>query len=113
MRAGTRATIATMAIALGATAATAVPAGAAAERMQLACDGGSLAGHTIERTNGSSWWDVETGDVYTTKSIVVSSEEEGTVYAKDYGEKAGGTTEDCTAAHFEFTWQLELVRVGQ
>jgi hypothetical protein len=112
MRAGTQATIATMAIALGATAAAA-PAGAAAERMQLDCDGGSLAGHTLERTNGSSWWDVGSGDVYTTKSIVVSSEEEGTVYAKDHGTKAGGSTEGCTATHFEFTWQLQLVRVGK
>lgn len=51
------------------------PAAAASERMQLECTSGPLAGHTVERSNGSSWWAAEDGTVYTTKSITVSGDE--------------------------------------
>lgn len=115
MRTRARATLACLAVALGATAAGATAAAAAAaaagsERMQLHCESGSLAGHTLERSNGSSWWGVDDGTVYTTKSITVSGDE-GVVYHRDYGkkDKAPGT---CTATHFGWTWQLEVVRTG-
>lgn len=106
------AAVATMVIFIAA-GAGAAPAAAANERMQLWCISGSLTSHFIERTNGSSWWNVTNGDVYTTKSIVVSSEEEGTVYAKDYGNKSGGGPETCTGDRFDFTWDVELVRVAK
>lgn len=112
MRTRTKAAIATMAISIAA-GAGAAPTAAANERMQLQCTSGSLDGHTIERTNGSSWWDVGTGAVYTTKSIAVSSEEDGIVYAKDYGNKTRGEPEDCTGDHQGFTWDLDLVRVAK
>ena len=90
--------------------ATASPAGAA-ERMRLNCASGTLAGHTIERTNGSSWWDVNSGTVFTTKSMSVREGNES-VYEKDYGVKSG-EVESCVADHFDFTWEVELVEAGK
>lgn len=89
----------------------AAPAGASGERMQLHCDSGTLAGHTLERTNGSSWWDVESGTVFTTKSLTVS-DGDAVVYEKDYGTKHGAV-ESCVADHVDFTWEVELVESGQ
>lgn len=105
-----RAKFACLAVALGATAVSATPAAAGSERMQLHCESGSLAGHTVERSNGSSWWDVGDGALYTTKSIKVSGDE-GIVYQRDYGKKAKAA-ETCTATHFDWTWELELVQTG-
>ena len=110
MKSRGRATFACLAVALGATAASAAPAAAGSERMQLHCESGSLAGHTLERSNGSSWWDVDDGTVYTTKSITVSGDE-GVLYQHDYGRKAKAP-ETCTATHFDWTWELEVVRTG-
>lgn len=111
MRTRAKVAMASMAISMAA-GAGAAPVAAANERMELRCTEGSLAGSTIERTNGSSWWDVETGAVYTTKSIVVS-DDDGTVHAKDYGNRTGHQVETCRAPHFGFTWDLQLVRVGK
>lgn len=80
---------------------------ASAERMQLTCDTGSLAGQTLERTNGSSWWDVTEGTVYTTTSLVVSHDND-VVHSQQYGAKASAP-ETCSGSHFDFTWDVELV----
>lgn len=98
------------ALALG-TAGGAQPAAAGRERMQLDCDAGDLAGHTLERTNGSSWWDVEDGTVYATKSLTITS---GTdvVFEHDYG-KRSRVTVTCTGInHSGLTWNLEIVEAG-
>ena len=80
---------------------------AASERMQLTCESGSLEGHQLERTNGSSWWDVAEDTLYTTTRLVITSDGE-TVHEQRYGSKATAP-ETCTADHFEFTWDVELV----
>lgn len=77
------------------------------ERMSLTCDTGSLAGHTLERTNGASWWDVADGTVYTTTSLVITSGGD-TVHHHDYGGKAT-EAETCTGDHFGFTWHVAVV----
>jgi hypothetical protein len=100
-----RATAIAVTAALAATLPTA--ALAAAERMQLRCDSGTLAGRTLERTNGSSWWDVADGTVYTTSSLTVS-EGDDVVHSQHYGAK-GTSPETCTGTHFDFTWDVELV----
>lgn len=110
MKSRGRATFACLAVALAATAVSATPAAAGSERMQLHCESGSLAGHTLERSNGSSWWDVHGGAVYTTKSIKVSGDE-GVVYEHGYGKKSNAP-ETCTGTHFDWTWELQLVRAG-
>lgn len=89
---------------------SATPAAASSEKMQLHCESGSLADHTLERSNGSSSWDVDDGVVYTTKSIKVSGDE-GVVYEHACGKKAKAA-ETCTATHFDWTWELEVVRTG-
>jgi hypothetical protein len=101
--------IRTAAIAVTAALVASLPTAAlaSAERMQLHCDAGSLADHTLERANGSSWWDVGDGTVYTTTSLAVSSEGEP-VHSQRYGSKAA-TPETCTGTHFDFTWDVELV----
>lgn len=86
----------------------AAPAVAGSERMQLACASGTLAGHTLERTNGSSWWDVADATVYTTSSIVVTHEGD-VVHEHQYGAKAA-VPDTCVGDHHGFTWDLELVR---
>lgn len=106
-----KAAAAAIALVVASGAGFAAPAGASGERMQLHCDSGTLAGHTLARTNGSSWWDVEFGTVFTTKSLVISEGGE-VVYEKDYGTKTG-TVESCVADHFDFTWEVELVESGQ
>lgn len=111
MRTRTKVAIASLAISMAA-GAGAAPVAAANERMELQCTEGSLAGSTFERTNGSSWWDVQSGAVYTTKSIIVS-DDAGIVHAKEYGNRTGHVPATCSGAHFEFTWDLELVRVGK
>lgn len=110
MKLRVRAVVAGLMVAAGGTVASGTTAAAASERMQLECTSGSLAGHTLERSNGSSWWDVEDGTVYTTKSITVSGDE-GVVFQHDYGKKAK-ESETCTGTHFEWTWDLELMRAG-
>lgn len=80
---------------------------ASSERMSLTCDSGTLAGRTLERSNGASWWDVSTGDVYTTVSLVVSSGDEE-VHRHHYGAKAGDH-QTCLGDHFDFTWDVVLV----
>ena len=84
------------------------PAAASAERMQLTCHDGTLAGHTLERTNGSSWWDVDDGTVYTTKSLLIT-EGDQVVYEKNYGHTASAE-ETCVGDHFEWTWNVTVVR---
>lgn len=82
------------------------PAGAG-DRMQLACETGTLAGQTLERTNGASWWDVASRAVYTTKSMTIEADGD-VVYAKEYGEKSG-STETCTGTRWDGSvWSLEL-----
>jgi hypothetical protein len=93
------------------TASLSAPAVAASDRMELKCTGGELAGTTLERTNGSSWWEQPTGTVYTTRSIVVTHEEYGTVYEHTYGKKSG-PAQSCIADHFGFTWSVEIVAAG-
>lgn len=110
MKSRGRAKFACLAVALGATAVSATPAAAGSERMQLHCESGSLAGHTLERSNGSTWWDVDDGAVYTTKSIKVSGDE-GVVYEHDYGKKAEAA-ETCTGTHLDWTWELAVGRTG-
>lgn len=101
---GSFATIASLALAVG--VVTASPAGASSQRMQLHCDSGTLDGHVLERTNGSSWWDVSDAAVYTTRSITVTAD--GSVaYDKRYGQKSG-EVDTCTGTHFDSTWNLEL-----
>lgn len=104
-------TAAVAAATLGLLGTATIPASAASERMHLYCASGSLEGRTFERTNGASWWDVEDGTVYTTRSIRVTHPDHGTVHEHTYGQKSaeGGT---CTASHFGFTWELQLVRAG-
>ena len=97
------------ALALG-VAGGAQPATAGSERMQLECLSGDLAGHTLERTNGSSWWDVEDGTVYTTKSLTITSGDD-VVYERDYG-KRSRVAVTCTGDHFDWTWNLEVVEAG-
>ncbi|MBW3665437.1 MAG: hypothetical protein KY469_20270 [Actinobacteria bacterium] len=101
--------IRTAAIAVTAAIVASLPTAAlaSAERMQLTCYSGSLAGHTLERANGSNWWDVDDGTVYTTTSLEVSNED-GVVHSQRYGAKAA-TPETCTGTHFDFTWDVELV----
>ena len=85
------------------------------ERMQLHCESGSLAGRTLERSNGASWWDVEDGTVYTTRSIRVTDGEGNIAYQHDYGRKSGdaGT---CVGEHsgpgFSSEWEVTLVPAG-
>lgn len=78
--------------------------------MELHCDSGDLAGRTLERSNGSSWWDVADRTVYTTKSIV-STDGQDVVHHHEYGNKSG-TPETCTGQHFEWTWDLTVVEAG-
>lgn len=85
------------------------PVSAANERMHLTCESGTLAGHTLERTNGSSWWDVESGAVYTTKTLVIESD--GSRYEKHYGHEAA-TGETCMAEHFDWFWSVTVVPSG-
>jgi hypothetical protein len=92
-------------------AGTSGPAAAESERMYLHCESGSLAGGTIERANGASWWDVADGTLYTTRSLHVSHPDHGTVYEHTYGRKSA-EPETCTASHVGFTWTVELVRAG-
>lgn len=108
MKSRAKAPLACLVVALAATAASgATPAAAGNERMQLHCESGDLAGRTLERSNGSSWWDVADGTVYTTKWVTVSGGED-VVYHHEYGKKSG-TPETCTAQHFEWTWDLVVV----
>ena len=94
----------TAAVALAAALAVSTPALASAERMQLHCGDG----RTIERTNGSSWWDVGTGEVLLTERIVVADGDE-VLHQHDYGRKAPrGERSTCTADHFGTTWTVDL-----
>lgn len=104
-------TAAVAAVTLGLLGTATIPASAASERMQLLCESGSLEGRTFERTNGASWWDVEDGGVLTTHSIRVTHPDHGTVYEHTYGRKSA-EAETCTATHFGYTWELELVPAG-
>jgi hypothetical protein len=92
------------------TASLSVPALAANERMELECTGGDLEGTTLERTNGSSWWEQSSGTVYTTRSILVTHQYD-TVYEHTYGKKSG-PAQTCVADHFGFTWHVEVVAAG-
>lgn len=112
MKSRAKATFACLAVALAASAASgATPAAAASERMQLPCESGSLVGHTLERANGSSWWNVEDGTVYTAKSLTIGNEQGMVVFQHTYGKKSRAP-ETCTGTHFEWTWYLELVEAG-
>ncbi len=93
------------------TASLSAPALAANERMELTCIDGDLEGTTLERTNGSSWWVQPSGSVYTTRSILVTHEDHGTVYEHTYGKKSG-PAQTCIGEHFGFTWQVEVVAAG-
>lgn len=111
MRSRTKARFACLVVTLASAAATgATPAAAGSERMQLHCESGTLQGSTLERTNGSSWWDVGTGTVYTTKSLTIS-DDQGIVHQHDYGKKSQ-LAETCTGTHFDWTWDLEVVEAG-
>lgn len=111
MKSRTKATFACLAATMAVTAASGgTPAAASSERMQLHCLSGSLQGDILERTNGSSWWDTDTGAVYTTKSLTIS-DDQGIVHQHDYGKKSQAA-ETCTAKHFEWTWDVEVVEAG-
>ena len=84
----------------------------ASDRMELHCDSGSLQGTTLERTNGASWWNVEDGTVYTTRSILVTDESNSTVFEHDYGKKSG-ESETCIGQHFGSTWHVSVVEAGE
>jgi hypothetical protein len=101
-------TAVTAAVAAALVAAVAAPSLAAADRMALHCDSGTLVGHTLERSNGSSWWDQADGTVYTTTSLVITDDEEEVVHERHYGGKAADP-ETCTGEHFGSTWHVELV----
>lgn len=107
----TRRTLATTGIAALLVASLSVPGVARSERMELRCAAGTLAGHTIERSNGASWWDERAGTVYTTRHVEISAGDE-TVFEKTYGLKSG-PTETCTAEHFGFVWTVELAASGR
>lgn len=112
MKSRTKATFACLVATLAITAASGgTPAAAGSERMQLHCESGTLEGHTLERTNGSSWWNVETGTIYTTKSLTISDDDQGIVHHHDYGKKSQDA-DTCTAEHFDWTWDLEVVAAG-
>ncbi|HWH28299.1 MAG TPA: hypothetical protein VNU26_04945 [Mycobacteriales bacterium] len=84
--------------------ATTGPA-ASSERMQLHCEDGRV----IERANGSSWWDTETGAVLLTEHLVVSDGDD-VVHEHSYGRKAPGAARTtCTAQHVGWTWTVQLV----
>jgi hypothetical protein len=87
------------------------PALAANDRMQLECTGGDLAGTTIERTNGSSWWAQPDDTVYTTRYIRVTDEQGDTLYEHNHGKKSG-PTQSCVGNHFGSTWYVEIVAAG-
>ena len=106
-----RRALATTGIAAMAMAGLATPTLAQSERMALECTGGTLAGHTIERSNGASWWDQDGSAVYTTRHLQVSSGDE-VVFEKIYGVKSG-PSETCTGEHFGFTWDVELAVSGR
>lgn len=91
--------------------ATSLPTAAlaASERMHLDCEQEALG--RIERTNGASWWD-EGGNVYTTTHLRVTQDDQ-MVYEHAYGKQRPQQTLTCTAEHFDFTWEVELVRAGQ
>ena len=91
--------------------ATSLPTAAlaASERMYLDCEQEELG--RIERTNGASWWD-EGGSVYTTTHLLVTRDGQ-VVYEQAYGNQRPQQTLACTAEHFGFTWEVELVRAGQ
>jgi hypothetical protein len=93
------------------TTCLAAPALAANDRMQLECIGGDLAGTTLERTNGSSWWSQPSGSVSTTRSISVTDADGTTVYEHTYGKKSG-PAQSCVAQHYGYTWQVEIVAAG-
>jgi hypothetical protein len=93
--------------------ATSLPTAAlaASERMHLNCEETEVG--RIERTNGASWWD-EAGNTYTTTHLRVTRTEDGqVVYEKAYGNQRPQQTLTCTAEHFDFTWEVELVRAGR
>lgn len=111
MKSRVRAVFAGLVVAGGPTVASGTtPPAAVSERMQLEGTSGSLAGYTLARSNGWSRRDAEDGRVYTTKSITVNGDQ-GVVYRHDYGTKAQGS-KTCTDTHFEWTWDLELMRAG-
>jgi hypothetical protein len=103
-------TIATAAVTAALVSTLGAPAIAQSERMQLHCDHGTLAGATLERSNGSSWWDVADGTVYTTRSLVVEYDGE-VAYQKELGLKAG-PVETCDGEHHGGTWSVQLARAG-
>lgn len=105
------------ALALALSLAAPAPAWAANDRMELYCHEGTLEGHTLERTNGSSWWDTVDGTTYTTKTLLVTGQDGTIVHEKGYGAEARSEkrseAESCTADHFGFTWEIEVVRAGR
>jgi hypothetical protein len=91
--------------------ATSLPTAAlaASERMHLDCEETELG--RIERTNGASWWG-EDGSVYTTTHLQVTRGDQ-VIHEHAYGNQRPQQTLTCTAEHFEFTWEVELVRAGR
>jgi hypothetical protein len=91
--------------------ATSLPTAAlaASERMHLDCEQEALG--TIERTNGASWWG-EDGSVYTTTHLRITQGDQ-VIHEHAYGNQRPQQTLTCTAEHFDFTWEVELVRAGR
>lgn len=84
--------------------ALAAPA-AASERMQLACHDGRV----IERSNGSSWSDVDHAAGYVSRHLLITADNE-VVYEKGYGTKSGGQPSTCVGERFGSIWTVQLVR---
>jgi predicted kinase len=103
-------TITTAAVTAALVSTLGAPAIAQAERMQLHCDHGTLAGHTLERSNGYAWWDVADGTVYTTRSLVIEHDGE-VVHQKELGRNSG-PVETCEGEHHGATWSVQLARAG-
>lgn len=84
--------------------ATALPAAAGSDRMQLQCRDG----RTIERSNGSSWWGVDHEAVYTTEHLRIDGQHP---YEKSYGTRSPTADPSiCTGEHHGSTWTVTLVR---
>jgi hypothetical protein len=88
-------------------AGVATPASAGSDRMKLTCGDGRM----IERTNGSSWWGVDSDAGYVTEHLLITDGDGQVLYARDYGRKAPDADRStCVADHFETTWTVGLVR---
>ncbi len=113
----TRVLAAVGALVLGSLGAVAVPGAAVAAPagMVLRCDGGL----TISRSNGASWWDVDSGATYTTTHLRITSLDGELQYEKSYGSGRPRDTEVCVAQHGPFPdgypgsiWTVHLVRAA-